>query len=67
MNPKQKKKTISNEMTKANLIQPLEFYKNEDQIWHKNQLWRDEIEKKINSINDSMPITLQSKEWHNLT
>jgi hypothetical protein len=32
MNPKQKKKTISNEMTKANLIQPLEFYNTDHEI-----------------------------------
>jgi hypothetical protein len=42
--------------------------KNEDQIWYKNKVSRDEIEKKINSITYSTLNTLQSKEWElNLT
>jgi len=37
-------------------------------IWYKNQVSNDKIEKKNNSINDSRPNILQSKEWgSNLT
>jgi hypothetical protein len=33
--------------------------KKKNQIWYKNQMLRDEIEKKNNSIKDSIPNTLQ--------
>jgi len=37
-------------------------YNNEDQTRYKNKMWRDKIKNKINSINNSKPNTLQSKE-----
>ena len=37
-------------------------YKNEDQIWYKIKVSRDEIEKQINSITNSRPNTLQWKK-----
>jgi hypothetical protein len=36
--------------------------KKKNQIWYKNQMLRDEIEKKNNPIKDSIPNTLQSKK-----
>jgi hypothetical protein len=37
--------------------------KNEDHIWYKNKMLRDEIQKQINLIKDSRPNTSQLKIW----
>ena len=37
--------------------------KNEDHIWYKNKMLRDETLRQINSIKDLRPNTSQLKEW----